>query len=116
MFDLEFFGASLGVELAGQTDAHESDSSWTIARCGFFEELVPKLHGFEGQGHDDFFSVREVVVDGSFGVLHQGCNAVHGQGLEAFGKQNGFGHPKDLLGSQLNFALFSGDFDHAVNY
>lgn len=116
MFDLEFFGASLGVELAGQTDAHESDSGWTIARCGFFEELVSKFHGFEGQGQDDFLLVWEVVVDSPFGILHQSRNAVHGQGLDAFGQQNGFGHPKDLLGSELNFALFSGDFDHEVNY
>ena len=69
-----------------------------------------------GQRQDDFFFVWEVVVDGSFGVLHAGCDAVHRQGVEAFVEQNRFGYPEYFPGSLLNFSLFSRYFDHRVNY
>lgn len=107
LFDLKFFAAMLRVEFACEPDAHQSLPASPRRLRSEVKEALPKLHGVVSQCQDDFFFVGEVVVDGSFGVLHAGRDAVHRQGVETFLEQNRLGDPEDFLGSQLNFSLFS---------
>lgn len=116
LLDLKLLGARLRVELARHPDRHESDASRSLSLGGLVKQLMPEPHGLDGQCQNNFFLIREVIVDGPLGVLHARGDPVHRQRLEPLGYQNWLGHPENVLGSLLNLPLLACYFDHVVNY
>jgi len=116
LFDKKIISAMLCKKLAGGSEGHHPKSGRTDDGPRLLEKTSPQLHRLHGESQNDVFFVGEVIVDGSFGVLHFRGDASHTECLKPLRDQNRTSDTEYLRSSLLHFTLFPGKFNHGVNY